>query len=55
MCKNEIYIQNKNINAIWNNFKDFTVHINLLGTNLWISHDWEYRYASVGHRNLKKT
>jgi hypothetical protein len=33
------------------------VHIrksaNSLGPNLWISHDWEYRYASVGHRYLK--
>ncbi|MBN3286405.1 TBC20 protein, partial [Polyodon spathula] len=23
------------------------------GPNLWISHDWDYRYASVGHRYLK--
>ena len=26
--------------------------MNELGPNLWISHDWEYRYASVGHRYL---
>jgi hypothetical protein len=25
----------------------------LLGPNLWISHDWEYRYSYVGHRYLK--
>ena len=25
-----------------------------LGPNLWISHDWEYRYAYVGYRYLKK-
>ena len=29
--------------------------MNSLGPiNLWISHDWEYRYASVGHRYLLK-
>ena len=28
--------------------------MNSLGHNLWISHDWEYRYASVGHRYLLK-
>uniref|UniRef100_A0A674CAN9 Dynein light intermediate chain n=1 Tax=Salmo trutta TaxID=8032 RepID=A0A674CAN9_SALTR len=28
------------------------IEINKLGPNLWISHDWEYRYASVGHRYL---
>ena len=27
--------------------------MNSLGPNLWISHDWEYRYAPVGHRHLK--
>ena len=27
--------------------------MNSLGPNLQISHDWEYRYASVGHRYLK--
>jgi hypothetical protein len=46
------------------NFKDFTeflvtwgnqpIDINSLGPNLWISHDWEYIYASVGHRYLKR-
>ena len=35
-----------------NNFKDFT-KLHSLGPNLWISHDWEYRYASVGHTYLK--
>jgi hypothetical protein len=25
-----------------------------LGPNLWISHDWEHRYASVGHRYIFK-
>ena len=28
--------------------------MNSLGPNLWISHDWKYRYASVGHRYLEK-
>ena len=28
--------------------------MNSLGPNLWISHDWEYRYAYVGHITLKK-
>ena len=37
---------NKNINA--------TKQINSLDPNLWISHDWKYRYASVGHRYIKK-
>ena len=56
-------ILNKNINATCNYFKDFTelqfiwgnqsIEINSLGPNLWISHDWEYRYVSVGHRYLK--
>jgi hypothetical protein len=27
-----------------------SIEINPLGPNLWILHDWEYRYASVGHR-----
>jgi hypothetical protein len=28
--------------------------MNSLGPNIWISHDWEYRYASVGQIYLKK-
>jgi hypothetical protein len=28
--------------------------INKLGPNLWISHVWEYRYAYVGPRYLRK-
>ena len=58
------YILNKNINATCNNFKDFTqlqfiwvnqpIEINSIGPNLWILHDLEYRYASVGHRYLTK-
>ena len=27
--------------------------MNSLGPNLWISHDWEYRCASAGHRYLQ--
>jgi hypothetical protein len=50
----------QNINAAYNNFKVFTelkeisqfFKINSLGPTLWISHDWEYRSASVGHRYL---
>ena len=52
----------KNINATCNNFKDFTelqfisgnpsIEINSLGPNLWISCDWEYRYA-YSHRKKK--
>jgi hypothetical protein len=50
--------------ATSNKLKDFTklqfikgnksIELNSLGHNLWISHDWEYRYASVGQRHLKK-
>jgi hypothetical protein len=44
------------------NFNDFyelqfikgnqLIEINALGPNLWISHEWEYSYASVDHRYL---
>jgi hypothetical protein len=27
-----------------------SIEIDSLGPNLWISNDWEYKYASVGHR-----
>uniref|UniRef100_A0AAZ3QZ72 Uncharacterized protein n=1 Tax=Oncorhynchus tshawytscha TaxID=74940 RepID=A0AAZ3QZ72_ONCTS len=30
-------------------FED-SIEIHSLDPNPWISHDWEYRYASVGHR-----
>ena len=29
-----------------------SIRINSLGPNLWISHNWEYRYASVGHKKV---
>ena len=52
------YTEQKYKNVTYNNFKDFTElqsnEINSLGPNLWISHDWEYRYVSVGYRYLKK-
>jgi hypothetical protein len=56
------HLLNKNMNATCNNFKYFTelqiikgnqsFEIHSLGPNLWISIDWEYRYAYVGHRYL---
>jgi hypothetical protein len=49
---------------IRNNFNDFTelqfvrgnqsIETNSLGPNQWISHYWDYRNASVGHRYLKE-
>ena len=57
-------VLNKNIDETWNNLKNVTelqfiqgnqsIEINELGPNLWISHDWEYRFAAVGHIYLKK-
>ena len=57
-------ILTKNINSTRNNFIDFTelqfiwgnqsIETHSLGPNLWISHDWEYRYPSVHHRCPKK-
>ena len=53
------------IYATCNNFKDFNefqdiqvyqpIELNELPPNLWISHDWEYRYASVGRRYMYLT
>ena len=31
-----------------------SIEIKSLGPNLWISHDWEYRCSTVGHRKQKK-
>uniref|UniRef100_A0A8K9WX26 RNA binding motif protein X-linked 2 n=1 Tax=Oncorhynchus mykiss TaxID=8022 RepID=A0A8K9WX26_ONCMY len=33
---------------------DWGFEMQELSSNLWISHDWEYRYASIGHRYLFK-
>ena len=58
-----LYTLNKNVNATCNNFNILTelqfiqgnqsIEINELDPNLWLSHDWEYRYASVGDIYLK--
>jgi hypothetical protein len=58
------WAMNKNINITCNNFQDFTelqfmqgnlsIEINSLGPNQCISHDCEYRCASVSHRYLSQ-
>jgi hypothetical protein len=37
----------------YSSYKEIS-EIHSLGPTLWISNDWEYRCASVGHRYLKK-